>query len=252
MPTAANTPPPEHPAPVRPADVRPAPVRPAPVRPAPVRPAEPLDPPEPRWPAYSAAVAVAVLYLALPGSLAVGPRWLFPVLIVGLVTWTTAAHHVGRPGLNHVLGLTSTGVLTAFVLWSLALLIRAMLYKTEDPMAMLRSGVALWVGNVLTFALWYWRLDGGGPNARDKTPGHKQGSFLFPQMTSPDLSHPPGGPAWSPQFVDYLFLAFNTSTAFSPTDAPVLGRWAKVLTMTQSSVSLAVVALLVARGVNVL
>ena len=212
----------------------------------------PLDPPEPRWPAYSAAVVVVLLYLALPASLAVGPRWLFPVIVVGLVAWTTAAHHVGRPGLNHALGLSSTGVLTGFIIWSLALLIRAMVLKTEEPRTMLVSAVALWAGNVLTFALWYWRLDGGGPNARDVTLGHEHGSFLFPQMTSPDLAHPPDGPSWSPQFIDYLFLAFNTSTAFSPTDAPVLGRWAKVLTMTQSTISLAVIVLLAARGVNIL
>ena len=45
-------------------------------------------------------------------------------------------------------------------------------------------------------------------------------------------------PDWTPGFVDYFFLAFNTSTAFSPTDTPVLARWAKVLVMVQSSVSL--------------
>ena len=213
-----------------------------------------VDPPEPRWPAYAAAVVVALLYLALPASLAVGPRWLFPVLIVALSSWATVAHHVRRPGLNHALGLTSTGVLTTFVVFSLALLLRAMVHHTEPPLTMLRSAAALWVGNVLTFALWYWRLDAGGPNGRDRRVGHECGAFLFPQMTSPDLARPdgPAGPPWSPQFVDYLFLAFNTATAFSPTDAPVLGRWAKVLTMAESGISLTVVTLLLARGVNVL
>ena len=56
----------------------------------------------------------------------------------------------------------------------------------------------------------------------------------------------------SPGFVDYLFLAFNTSTAFSPTDSPVLTRWAKVLMMIQSSISLAALALVAARAVNIL
>jgi uncharacterized membrane protein len=56
---------------------------------------------------------------------------------------------------------------------------------------------------------------------------------------------------WSPNFVDYLFLAFNTSTAFSPTDAPVLARWAKVLMMLQSLLSLLIVALLAARAINI-
>ena len=57
---------------------------------------------------------------------------------------------------------------------------------------------------------------------------------------------------WSPNFADYLFLAFNTSTAFSPTDVPVLARWAKFLMMLQSLVSLTVLALLAARAVNIL
>ena len=64
--------------------------------------------------------------------------------------------------------------------------------------------------------------------------------------------HEMGEQCWSPGFVDYLFLAFNTSTAFSPTDVPVLSRWAKLLMMMQSSISLATIALLAARAVNIL
>jgi hypothetical protein len=75
---------------------------------------------------------------------------------------------------------------------------------------------------------------------------------MFPQMTLAPSTQKPIDPAWSPGFVDYLFLAFNTSTAFSPTDSPVLSRWAKVLMMIQSSISLATLALLAARAVNIL
>jgi uncharacterized membrane protein len=73
-------------------------------------------------------------------------------------------------------------------------------------------------------------------------------AFLFPQMTS----KPGGDPSWVPNFVDYLFLAFNTSTAFSPTDTAVLSRWAKLGTMLQSLISLTIIALLAARAVNIL
>src|SRR5438309_2225862 len=83
---------------------------------------------------------------------------------------------------------------------------------------------ALRVANVLVFASWYWRLDAGGPNARDRRRDHDKGAFLFPQMIMPDEDVG----AWSPGFVDYFFLAFNTSTAFSPTDVPVLSPWAKL------------------------
>ena len=79
------------------------------------------------------------------------------------------------------------------------------------------------------------------------------GAFLFPQTTlTPETRRIMGEDTWSPGFVDYLFLAFNTSTAFSPTDVPVLSRWAKVMMMIQSLISLATIALLAARAVNIL
>jgi uncharacterized membrane protein len=58
--------------------------------------------------------------------------------------------------------------------------------------------------------------------------------------------------AWRPHFIDYLFLSFNTSTAFSPTDVPVLTRWAKLLTMVQATISFTTVIVLVARAINTL
>jgi hypothetical protein len=211
-----------------------------------------LDPPEPRWPAAIAIIAVGGLYAALPESLAVGPRWLF-VLIVGvLLIANILAHHRGNYRLNNIFGHFLAGVLTLFMVWSLLLLVRALPAHKEAPVTMLRSAVALWITNVLVFALWYWRLDAGGPHERDIRFGHPSGAFLFAQMTLKPEDATPEQKAWSPNFVDYLFLAFNTSTAFSPTDAPVLSRWAKLLTMAQSGISLAIVVLLAARAVNIL
>ena len=69
---------------------------------------------------------------------------------------------------------------------------------------------------------------------------------------SAETKHEMGVHTWSPNFFDYLYLAFNTSTAFSPTDTPVLARWGKVLMMLQSVISLTVLALLAARAVNIL
>jgi uncharacterized membrane protein len=195
-----------------------------------------------------ATLAVGGLYAALPESLSVGPRWLFPLIVAGLLVPSMITHRSGKERWNDLLGYLIAGILTLFLLWSLTLLIIALPAHKEAPVTLLRSAVALWMTNVLVFALWYWHLDAGGPYRRDDQPGHESGSFLFPQMTLTDDK----SKRWSPNFVDYLFLAFNTSTAFSPTDVPVLSRWAKVLTMAQASVSLAVVALLAARAVNIL
>ena len=57
---------------------------------------------------------------------------------------------------------------------------------------------------------------------------------------------------WSPSYIDYLFVAFNISTAFSPTDTPVLCQWAKMLMMLQATISLSIIGFLAAHAVNIL
>ncbi len=209
--------------------------------------------PEPRWPAFVAVLAVVGLYTALPRYLVAGPRWLFLGVVLGLLVPAVVTHVKDHHLLNRLFGFTITGVVTAGLVASVVLLIEELPAHRETPTELLLSAAALWATNVLVFALWYWRLDAGGPHGRDKRPGHPDGAFLFPQMT---LGSEPGAVndcgLWSPNFLDYLFLAFNTSTAFSPTDAPVLERWAKALMMLQSLISLTVLALLAARAVNIL
>jgi uncharacterized membrane protein len=209
--------------------------------------------PEPRWQALIATLAIAGLYVALPSSLTVGPTWLVPAAVAVFVVPLLMLHRAGRHRLDSVLGFTLTMVLTLAMVGSVALLIAALPAHKESPTQLLRSAAAIWCTNVLVFALWYWRLDAGGPHARDARETHVNGAFLFPQMTMlRRVQEATGQQQWSPQFVDYLFLAFNTSTAFSPTDTPVLTRWAKTLMMIQSLISLAVIVVLAARAVNIL
>jgi hypothetical protein len=209
---------------------------------------------EPRWPPFVAMLAVGGLYAALPPSLLGGaPRWFLATVVVLLLVPIVIAHHRGSHLLGQFLGYVLNTVVTLALILSLALL----LYDVEEhkipPQQLLRSAAALWVANFLVFASWYWRLDGGGPHKRALTVGHSDGAFLFPQMTMhPEAKLAAGEEEWEPNFVDYLFLAFNTSTAFSPTDVPVLSRWAKILMMVQAMISLLVIALLAGRAVNIL
>jgi hypothetical protein len=208
---------------------------------------------EPRWPAFIAILAAVCLYTALPEALTMGPRWLFPALVLSLWIPGIVAYHTGRHHLNTVFGFAVDGLLTAGLIISVILLINALPTNKETPQELLLSAASLWVTNILVFALWYWRLDAGGPYQRDKIPGHSEGAFLFPQMTmSKEAQREAGQENWSPNFIDYLFLAFNTITAFSPTDVPALARWAKILMMLQSLLSLLIIALLAARAVNIL
>ena len=203
---------------------------------------------EPRWLALIAVLATGLVYAALPSSLSVGPHWLLLAVIAPVSVSALISHRVGHHTADKMMGYAASGILTIAMTWSLGLLVAAIPKHEIDPKSLLRSAVALWVTNILVFALWYWRLDAGGPHKREKVPGHKKGAFLFPQMNHEASSDPD----WSPNFVDYLFLAFNTSTALSPADTAALSRWAKILMMTQATISLAVLALLAARAVNIL
>jgi hypothetical protein len=208
---------------------------------------------EPLWPAALAMLSVGGLYFALPPELRVGPDWLVLVLVATLAVPATVSHHRGNWRTSRILGYGANSVVTLSVAISLGLLISRLPSHKDRPSQLLFSAGALWVCNMLVFACWYWRLDGGGPHQRALRRAHTDGAFLFPQMLlDPELRKEMGEDQWSPGFVDYLFLAFNTSTAFSPTDVPVLSRWAKVLMMVQAAISLATIALLAARAVNIL
>jgi hypothetical protein len=208
---------------------------------------------EPRWPAALAMLSIGGLYYALPSQLAVGPNWLVLVLVAVLTVPAVVYQRRGNWRLSQCLGYAASGVVTLSVVISLALLISRLPAHEETPLELLRAASALWTCNLLVFACWYWRLDAGGPHQRDLRRSHTDGAFLFPQMVlDPDLRAEMGEDQWSPGFVDYLFLAFNTSTAFSPTDVPVLSRWAKILMMLQAVISLVTIAILAARAVNIL
>jgi hypothetical protein len=212
-----------------------------------------VDKPEPRWQAALAFLAVAGIYLALPRSLIVGPTWLLPTLIAILLVPTVVSHRFGNVSLNRILGFTISSLITVALIGSVVLLVIALPSHKEPPLQLLFSAALLWLTNVIVFALWYWRIDGGGSTRRQERDEFGSDSFLFPQMQIP---HEERGQfsctRWRPHFVDYLFVAFTQSSTFGPTDAPLLARWAKILAMIQVFISLSIVVLLISRAVGAL
>ena len=98
----------------------------------------------------------------------------------------------------------------------------------------------------LPISLWYWELDQGGPLGRGD-PGAPL-DFLFPQRTAPGLAPLD----WRPEYLNYLFVAFTNSSAFSPTDTLPLTRRAKGLMTVQAPTSMLTVVLVASRAVNIL
>jgi hypothetical protein len=216
-------------------------------------PSDYIDKPEPRWQAILALLAIGAIYLALPRDLIVGPIWLLPTVIVILLVPSVVSHRIGRQSLNRILGITISGITTLALIGSVILLVRTLPSRGSSPLQLLRSGGLLWLTNVIVFALWYWRLDGGGPTLRHKQKKFGSTSLLFPQMQIPHDERAQFECArWRPSFIDYLFVAFTLSSTFGPTDAPLLARWAKVLAIVQILISLTIVVLLISRAVGVL
>lgn len=203
---------------------------------------------EPLWPALLALIAVGGLHLAMPDSLSIGPRWLLLAVIAIIMVPVEILHIRGNHNYCRKAGYMVLILVTLAMLFSLVRLVTAIPDRIQTPADLLRSAIFLWITNVFVFAVWYWRIDAGGPHRRGLREIHtkEEAAFLFPQMTWD------GDKNWSPKFMDYLFLAFNTSTALSPTDAPVLSHKAKSLMILQASISLMVIVLMVARAVNIL
>src|SRR6476469_874213 len=149
-----------------------------------------VDQPEPRGQTIAAVLAVGAIYLALPRNVVVGPIWLLPTVIVVLLVPTVVSHRVGKQSLNRLLGFVINGITTFALIASVILLVRLLPSHRESPLQLLRSGGLLWLTNVIGFALWYWRLDGGGPTLRQKQRRFGSKSFLFPQMQIPHDERP--------------------------------------------------------------
>ena len=194
----------------------------------------------PRWPGAASLLVIGGVYGVLSEDLRVAPSFVLLVLVAVLLVPLFYAQLRGRHHLSHLLGLTLTTLATAAVGTSVVLLVVFLSTQPVPPPTALRDAGLIWLANVVTFAVWYWEIDEGGPGRR-RSDNHEGNDFQFPQDQD-------GSSGWSPDFADYLFLAFNQSTAFGPTDTSVMSKRAKILSMVQALFSLLIIAVVVARA----
>ena len=209
---------------------------------------------EARWQVSLAVTVAILLQLPVSGRLAlVRPTWHLPVLeaLVAIGLIIANPRRINRESVMlRYASLTLIALISLTNAWSAGRLIWEIVHKshsTSSATTLLVTGGAIWITNVIAFAMWYWEFDRGGPVARALAV-KLYPDFEFPQMTSPELAPP----SWEPMFADYFYLSFTNATAFSPTDVMPLSRWAKMLMLVQSAVSLLLAALVIARAVNIL
>lgn len=206
---------------------------------------------ESRWGAAAAVLVVATLHLVLPQQLTPGPRWAVPALELVLLAALLVANpaRLTRESRDaRTLSLVMIAVIAAANAFSLAQLVRLLLDGgTRSGRELIIAGAGVWLTNVIMFGLVLWETDQGGPHARS-TGRSGTLDLLFPQLTV-DLPQVAG---WSPSFVDYLYVSFTNSAAFSPTDTMPLTSRAKLIMLAQALLSLVTVGLVIARAVNIL
>lgn len=193
-------------------------------------------------------VLLIALYIALPEYLTIGPNWLLPLIEGILLLLFIATLFIDRLNtyeVRRIIGVVILCVVALGLVSSIILLLVEVINGHTKAVNLLRDAGLLWVSNILVFGLLYWEIDGGGPKARHIA-HHQAADFLFPQQADGNTQE------WEPRFFDYIFLAFNTSTAFSPTDTYPLTRVAKALMIIQAFIAFVVIALLAARAVNIL
>ena len=217
------------------------------------RPKEPHVVGEARWPMALAVTVVIVMTLLLPKDLVTRPSWAMP-LVEGLLLVAVVIADPGKIDLVsprvRALSITLITLLVGSALWCTTQLIVQLVRggpATQSGGTLLAAGGLVWLSNCLSFGLLYWELDSGGPAVRAHgLTAHPD--FAFPQQLSPEIAPE----HWRPRFVDYMYLGFTSATAFSPTDAMPLRAWNKIAMMAQSTISLVLLGLVVARAVNVL
>jgi hypothetical protein len=199
------------------------------------------------------AIVVAVaLQVALPNRHVIRPTYLLPIVEVLLLVIMI----IGDPGridrrsvLLRRLMFALVVVMTIDNVAAVVELVRAILddNPAETATVLLATGAAIWVTNIITFSLWYWLLDRGGPAERAFGTGQPP-AFVFSEMTNAEFV----ADDWGPIYPDYLYLSFTNATAFSPTDTMPVTHWAKMTMMVQSALSLVIAVMIIARAVNIL
>ncbi len=175
--------------------------------------------------------------------LAVGPE---AALLVALA-WDPMRQTLERAGHRRKAALVLVAVISADNAVALVALIGSLVSGHENSGGqLLLKGVTIWGTNVIAYGLWFWGYDRGGP-VRRREPDAPPPDFQFPQMENPQLA----APGWHPRLVDYIYISFTNSIAFSPTDAMPLSRWAKLLMLSESAVSAISILLVTARAVNI-
>jgi branched-subunit amino acid transport protein len=217
---------------------------------------------EHRWPAVAGLLVALALYAFLPNEVLGAQR--FVVVGIGLALLVPLVvvnpHRMTRQTpWTRALSVALALVLVTANQVALVVLVTELVGGGQDGPSLLLAALQVWVANVIGFSMLYWELDRGGPVARTtwERTTLPPADLRFPQdeddgAVAEVAARSSAVHDWTPRFVDYLYSSLSNSMAFSATDAMPLSPRFKLLMGLQAFGGFAILALVIARSVNIL
>jgi len=194
------------------------------------------------------AIALQVTVWGINGQLLVGPQYvLIPIEIVLALVIGFTSRAKQNSTFNHFFSLGLLGLISVVNVSSLVLVSHSLIighHSIAGP-ELLGSAVAIFITNIIVYALWYWEIDSPAFTKAKLTKNERD--FQFTQQ---HMKHEFG--TWRAQFFDYLYVSITNAINFAPADTKPLSHAAKLLMGSQALISVFTLALVVARSVSIL
>ena len=200
------------------------------------------------------ALVVAILLQAVVWSinpeLTYGPHSFIvaaEVFLAVMIGLTARRRHLQATVLYRVLSTALLALISFANIVSIFLVAKLLLSEgvVLSGKEILLAALAIFLTNVIVFALWYWEIDSPGLT------GHKWSKHDKDfQFTQQDIGNEFDD--WQPGFVDYMYLSVTNAVNFAPADTRPITHQAKLLMATQSLVSVFTLALVLARSISIL
>lgn len=193
------------------------------------------------------AIGLQVLVWRINHHLFSGPQYAIIVVELALAIIIGLSFSLQSRGVQHKAATILIALMSVANIAALAIVIHSLINGSSSitGLELLASAVAIFLTNIIVYALWYWEIDSPGLTHRNWSKNDKDFQFTQQDMTREF-------PDWKPEFFDYLYLSITNAVNFAPADARPLTRAAKLLMGSQSLISVFTLALLIARSVSIL
>ncbi len=200
--------------------------------------------------ALGVAIILQVIVWAINRELTYGPHNLIiatEVFLALVIGFGASKRHLRPSHLYRSLTFIMIGLISLANISSLFLVARLLIVGAVglSGKELLVAALAIFVTNIIVFALWYWEIDSPGLSG-SKWSRHDKDFQFVQQDLNDDF------PNWQAGFGDYLYLSLTNGINFAPADSKPLTHQAKLLMGIQALVSVFTLALVLARSVSIL